>query len=151
MKSISEDTGSVDSTYTFEQLKNGDFEGIIHGSGPLWTISEAVEYREAFPDTKPFLVRTGVSLSAIGQANRYTMDEKLEMLSDYLENYFPDELHFLTITYVEESHYEDSICRDKEMSGIEVKEHVKKVYGEIAQNQSSCGCVNSYCVFYAVL
>lgn len=26
------------------------------------------------------------------------------------------------------------------MSGREVKEHVKKVYGEIAQNQGSCGC-----------
>ena len=26
------------------------------------------------------------------------------------------------------------------MSGREVKEHVKKVYGEIAQNQDSCCC-----------
>ncbi len=78
---------------SFEQLKRGDFEGILHGAGPLWSRDEYEGYLHALEGTPPLIVRHGVNLAPA----RGTFTERLQGVLDDLALY--DAIPLLTIQF----------------------------------------------------
>ncbi|MDT8429204.1 MAG: glycosyl hydrolase [Pseudomonadales bacterium] len=81
--------------FTFEQLRSGSIERILHCSGPLFNPEEHDGYVDTFVETAPFMVRLDLSLTP---SNRFTPEEKLEILRTHLETY-SIELPHLSLTF----------------------------------------------------
>ena len=79
---------------TVEQLRTGAFEGVLHGTGPLWGRDEHDAYREALADTPPLILRLGINLTP----PRHSYEAMLGVLRDDLRTY-ADEIPLVTIQF----------------------------------------------------
>jgi hypothetical protein len=80
---------------TFEQLKTGNFSGILHGAGPLWSRREYHNYRASFPDTIPILLRHGLNLR---ESSRRTFTDLLDFVRSDIAAY-PGVIPLLSIQF----------------------------------------------------
>ncbi|MFQ5690364.1 MAG: glycosyl hydrolase [Gemmatimonadota bacterium] len=81
-------------TFSFEDLRSGNIDKILHCSGPLWNPEEHDGYLAGFPTTKSFMVRLGLNLGD----TRFTFAETLEKIQDQIDTYSA-ELPFLSIGF----------------------------------------------------
>ena len=77
-----------------EQLRSGAFEGVLHGTGPLWGRDEHDAYLEALADTPPLILRLGINLTP----PRHSYEAMLAVLRDDLRAY-ADEIPLVTIQF----------------------------------------------------
>lgn len=92
-------TGAYVPTYSFDELRSGSLDPIIHCAGPLFDPEEFDGYDAAFPTTRPAMVRFNVSLAA----DRFTIDEKVATVEELLNERYAAELPLLSITYTVKS------------------------------------------------
>ncbi|HZD04999.1 MAG TPA: glycosyl hydrolase, partial [Longimicrobiales bacterium] len=93
------DPGAYVPVYSFEELRSGTLDRIIHCAGPLFDPEEFDGYDAAFPSTRPAMVRFNVSLAA----DRFTIEEKVATVEELLNERYPAELPLLSITYTVKS------------------------------------------------
>lgn len=66
--------------YSLDQLRRGELDHVLHGTGPLWRPREAQAYQNRFHETPPVLVRMGVNLAP---TRRATFKERVRKLEEY--------------------------------------------------------------------
>lgn len=81
-------------TFSFEDLRTGNIDKILHCSGPLWNPEEHDGYLAGFPTTKSFMVRFGLNLGD----TRFTFDETLTQIQGHIDTY-ANELPLLSIGF----------------------------------------------------
>lgn len=80
---------------SFDQLKSGQFQGILHCTGPMWNPEEHQGYLDAFADTRPVMVRHGLNLAP---SPRFTFEQTLGNIRANMDR-FSDELPLLSISF----------------------------------------------------
>ena len=81
-------------TISFADLKSGNFDKILHCSGPLWNPEEHDGYLTGFPTTKSFMVRLGLNLGD----TRFTFEQTLGQIQGQIDTY-AKELPFIAISF----------------------------------------------------
>jgi len=80
---------------SFAQLKSGQFQGILHCTGPMWTPEEHAGYLEAFPDTRSMMVRHGINLAP---TQRFSFAQLVSNVAANMDR-FSSELPLLSISF----------------------------------------------------
>lgn len=111
--------------YSYEQLKSGDLDKILTGSGPLWSPEEQEAYHAIFTDIPPYIIRFGVS---IVPTPRRTNTELVRMARDFLVEY-AGQIPLFTIKWdvTDSNDVARGLCR--EVLGGELDETLKLVAG----------------------
>jgi hypothetical protein len=78
------------------QLASGEFEGIMHGSGPIMSLSEHDDYPAVFATTPGLLVRIDQNLL---QTNRFSNAFKAKRLKKLMTKRYPREIPLLGLAY----------------------------------------------------
>jgi len=102
---------TVDFVYSFNQLKSGDIDRIIHCTGPLFDSYKHDEYLETFSQTKSYMVRTDSNLGDV----RFSPKEKVDqMKTDF--NKYPNEIPLISMLYTKSIKDGGVIGLDKEVT-----------------------------------
>lgn len=80
---------------SFEQLKAGQFKGILHCTGPMWSPEEHEGYLAAFLRTRSMMVRHGLNLDP---SARFSFAQLLENIEANMDR-FSSELPLLSISF----------------------------------------------------
>lgn len=83
------------STLSFAQLKSGQFQGILHCTGPMWSPEEHAGYLQAFARTPSLMVRHGLNLAP---SPRFNFTQLLENIAANMDR-FSNELPLLSISF----------------------------------------------------
>jgi len=106
---------------SFAQLQSGQFQGILHCTGPMWTPEEHAGYLEAFSRTRSMMVRHGINLAP---TQRFSFAQRVSNVEANMDR-FSSELPLLSISF--------NTLRNKTRVGLDADVAAGRFDQEVAQ------------------